>query len=71
MIKKLPKDLSDLSQEGLRHARNAREERLTVLFRRWPSLSTLETDEIRRLHKERLRLAKYAGMLRRRRLRRS
>jgi hypothetical protein len=65
MIETLPKDLSALNQEGLRHARSTRDERLSVLFRRWPSLSKVERKEIRRLHNERLRLAKYLGMRRR------
>jgi hypothetical protein len=65
MIETLPKDLSSLNQEGLRHARSARDERLSVLFSRWPSLSKVERKEIRRLHNERMRLAKYSGMRRR------
>jgi len=67
MIETLPKDLSALNQEGLGQARSARDERLSVLFRRWPSLSKIERKEIRRLHNERLRLAKYIGVRRRQR----
>jgi hypothetical protein len=70
MIETLPRDLSALTQEGLRDARSARDERLSVLFRRWPSLSKIERKEIRRLHDERLRLAKYIGMRRRQHSRR-
>jgi len=66
MIKKLPKDVSVLGREGLRRARDARDERLSVLFRRWPALNKIELSEIRRLHDERQRLARYVGMLRRR-----
>jgi hypothetical protein len=66
MIKKLPKDVSVLGREGLRRARDTRDERLSVLFRRWPALSKIELNEIRRLHDERQRLARYVGMLRRR-----
>jgi hypothetical protein len=65
-IKKLPKDVSVLDREGLRRARATRDERLSVLFRRWPALTTIELDEIRRLHDERQRLARYVGMLRQR-----
>jgi hypothetical protein len=60
-IATLPKDLSTLNQEALRDAMNARDERLSVLFRRWPALSKIERRELRRLHEERLRLAKYVG----------
>jgi hypothetical protein len=66
MIKKLPKDVSVLGRQGLRRARDARDERLSVLFRRWPALNKIELNEIRRLHDERQRLARYVGMLRRR-----
>jgi hypothetical protein len=67
MITNLPKTVSGLDREGLRCASDTREERLTVLFRRWPSLTKIEMKEIRRLHDERLRLARYIGMLRERR----
>ena len=67
-MKELPKELSALSPEGLRDARNARDDRLTILFRRWPSLSKGERKELGRLCNERQRLAKYVGMLRKRRL---
>jgi hypothetical protein len=70
MIARLPEDLSALDQEELTRARNTRDARLTVLFRRWPALNKVETKEIRQLHDERTRLAKYFGRLRRRRLRR-
>ena len=36
------------------------------IFRRWPALNKIELNEIRRLHDERQRLARYVGMLRRR-----
>ena len=66
MIKKLPKNVSMLDREGLRRARDTRDERLSVLFRHWPSLNKIELKEIRRLHDERQRLARYVGMLRQR-----
>ena len=66
MIKKLPKDVSVLGREGLRRARDTRDERLSVLFRRLPALNKIELNEIRRLHDERQRLARYVGMLRQR-----
>lgn len=67
MITKLPKNVSALDQERLRRERDTREARLTVLFRRWPLLTKIELKEIRRLHDDRLRLARYVGMLRERR----
>jgi hypothetical protein len=66
MIKKLPKNVAVLDREGLRRARDTRDERLSVLFRRWPSLTKIEMNEIRRLHDERQRLARYVGMQRQR-----
>jgi hypothetical protein len=67
MMKQLPPDLSDLSQEGLTDARSSRDERVTRLFRRWPSLSRAEMNELKSLYEERIRLAKYVGRIRRRR----
>ena len=66
MIKQLPEDVSVLGREGLRRARDTRDERLSVLFRRWPALNKIELKEIRRLHEERQRLARYVGMQRQR-----
>ena len=66
MIKELPKNVSALDRDGLRHARDSRDDRLSVLFRRWPALSKIELKEIRRLSDERQRLARYVGTLRHR-----
>jgi hypothetical protein len=66
MMKQLPPDLSDLSQEALTDARSSRDERVTRLFRRWPSLSRTEMNELKSLYEERIRLAKYVGRIRRR-----
>jgi hypothetical protein len=66
MIEKLPENVSALDREGLRSARETRDERLSILFRRWPSLTKIELKEIRRLNDERQRLARYVGMLRQR-----
>lgn len=57
--------LSPSAADTLR-ARDTRDERLSVLFRRWPSLTKIEMNEIRRLHDERQRLARHVGMLRQR-----
>jgi hypothetical protein len=66
MIEKLPENVSALDREDLRRARETRDDRLSILFRRWPSLTKIEMKEIRRLNDERQRLARYVGMLRQR-----
>jgi hypothetical protein len=65
VIGNLPKNLLLLDHEGLRDARRHRDERMSLLFRRWPSLSQIEMRELRKLSDERQRLAKHAGILRR------
>jgi hypothetical protein len=67
MINELPEDLSALGQAELRDARETRDVRVTLLFRRWPSLTRPEMKELRRLYDERQRLARYVGALRKRR----
>jgi hypothetical protein len=62
----LPENLSALSDETLREERNARDETLRPLFRRWPSLSKFEMRELRRVYNERVRLARGIGRRRRR-----
>jgi hypothetical protein len=66
MIERLPENVSALDREDLRRARETRDDRLSILFRRWPSLTKIEMKEIRRLNDERQRLARYVGMLRQR-----
>jgi hypothetical protein len=66
MAETLPEDLSALSAQELASARAATDARLTPLFRRWPALNRKEHRELRQLHDERLRLARYLGLLRRR-----
>ena len=70
MIKKLPQNLSALGPERMSRATNARDERISALFGRWPSLSRVEMTELRRLYDERLRVARYVGAMRKRHLRR-
>jgi hypothetical protein len=60
-VEQLPEDLSELDPRALERATNARDRRLSPLFRRWPSLSGLELSELKRLYNERLRLARYLG----------
>ena len=64
MIEKLPKNLSALDHEQIGAARRARDERMSVLFRGWPSLSRVEMTELRKLSDERQRLARHVGILR-------
>lgn len=63
-IQRLPQDISDLDQAELRKASDTRDERLSILFRRWPSLNRIEMNEIRQLHDERQRLARCIGLVR-------
>jgi hypothetical protein len=65
-VNQLPEDLSELKPSALERAANVRDNRLSPLFRRWPSLNRLELSELKRLYNERLRLARYAGKRRRR-----
>lgn len=60
-VEQLPEDLSQLDLGTLEHATNARDQRLSPLFRRWPSLSGRERSELKRLYNERLRLARHLG----------
>lgn len=61
MVEKLPENLSTLTPENLQEAVETRDKRMSPLFRRWPALSRLETAELKRLYRERLRVAKYLG----------
>ena len=60
-VQRLPEDLSELGRAALEHATTARDDKLTPLFRRWPSLNRTEDSELKRLYNERLRLARFAG----------
>ena len=60
----LPRNLSSLGHDELRDARRDRDERMTVLFRRWASLSKDEFRELRKLSDERQRLARHGGNVR-------
>jgi hypothetical protein len=66
-IQTLPEDISELDRDELRKASDTRDARLSILFRRWPSLTGTELTEIRKLHDERQRLARCIGILRKRR----
>ena len=61
----LPTNLATLDHEQLRRARRTRDERMSILFRGWPSLSTIELRELRTLSDERQRIARHIGIHRR------
>lgn len=65
VIENLPRNLQLLDDGDLLAARHDRDERMSVLFRAWPSLSNLELRELKRLSDERQRLARHVGILRR------
>ena len=60
----LPKNLSVLDRKELRDARRYRDERMSLLFCSWPSLTDIELRELRNLSDERQRLARHVGILR-------
>lgn len=64
MIENLPKNLLLLDGDALEDARRDREERMSRLFRRWPSLTKNQLRELRTLSDERQRLARHVLTLR-------
>jgi hypothetical protein len=64
VIESLPTNLSALDGSQIRDARRDRDERMSLLFRRWPALSKIELRELRRLSDERQRLARHVGIIR-------
>jgi hypothetical protein len=64
VIEDLPRSLSTLNPEQLEHARRDRDERMSILFRGWPSVNEAEMRELRKLSNERQRLATHVGTLR-------
>jgi hypothetical protein len=65
MIENLPRNLAVLDDAELHDAKQDRDERMSTLFRSWPSLSKLEMEELRKLSDERQRLARHVGIRRR------
>jgi len=57
----LPNDLNALDRTDLDDARTSRDDRLTPLFRRWPTLSRRELRELRETWGERVRIARHVG----------
>jgi len=64
MLQSLPRNLSALDGDQLRAAGDARDARMSILFRSWPSLNKTELREIRQLSDERQRLARHVGIVR-------
>ena len=64
MIKDLPANLSALDPDQLEQAKRDRDERMSILFRRWPSVNDTEMRELRKLSNERQRLARHVGSVR-------
>jgi len=64
MIKDLPANLSALEPDQLEQAKRDRDERMSILFREWPSVNDTELRELRKLSNERQRLARHAGSTR-------
>jgi hypothetical protein len=65
VIERLPKNLSTLDLRQIQQAKRCRDERMTRLFRDWPTLSKADMRELRALSDERQRLARHAGSIRR------
>ena len=66
-MRDLPPELTTLDDRDLVVQRVARDERIAILFRKWPKLAGRELQELRRLYDERLRLARHFGRIRHRR----
>jgi hypothetical protein len=66
-MKELPDDLTAMEDAELSEQRALRDDKLTTLFQRWPTLNRLELNQLREMYIERLRIARYIGRLRARR----
>lgn len=66
-MRELPDDLATMGPAALDEQRAVRDDRLAQLFKRWPALSQLELKQLRRIHAERVRIARFVGRLRTRR----
>jgi len=64
IIKDLPANLSALDPDQLAQGKHDRDERMSILFRRWPTVSDTEMRELMRLSNERQRLARHGGSVR-------
>jgi hypothetical protein len=64
VIADLPTNLSTLGPEQLEQAKRDRDERMSILFRGWPSVNDAEMRELRKLSSERQRLSRHVGTVR-------
>jgi hypothetical protein len=64
-MENLPANLRTLDRDQLREATRTRDERMSILFRLWPVLTTIEMRELRKLSDERQRIARHIGIIRR------
>jgi hypothetical protein len=67
-MKELPDDLAAMGTADIAEQRAVRDDHLAQLFQRWPALSQLELGQLRRIYSERLRIAKFVGRVRARRV---
>lgn len=61
MTPPLSDDLSAADDRELAAAADARDRRIALLLRRWPRLPALEMQELRRVYRERIRIARLIG----------
>jgi hypothetical protein len=64
-VKDLPDDLAAMETDDLVQQGAIRDELVRPLFRRWPRLSPTEERELKTIHDDRMRIARYLGRLRR------
>ena len=60
-MKEFPEDLAVMGTAELSEQRAIRDDKLVTLFQRWPALNRLELRQLREMHGERLRIARYVG----------
>ena len=58
-MKALPDDLAVMGAAELSEQRALRDDEFAPLVRRWPALNRLEHRQLRRMHTERLRIARF------------
>ena len=64
-MKELPEDLATMELDDVAQQAEVRDELLTPLFRQWPRLSQAELRQLKARYRERVRIARYLGRLRR------
>jgi hypothetical protein len=63
LMKKLPDDLTAMSEAELSEERALRDDNLAPLFQRWPALNRMELGQLRQMYADRLRIARHVGRL--------